>query len=71
MPAARKDANSELRAAATSAVVAVVATSATAAPAVTSPAGPVGPVGPVGAVTYGICLFVCPQKSADAFDINL
>ena len=42
-----------------------------------SPAGPVAPVvpvapaGPVGAVTYGICLFVCPRKSAGAFEINL
>ena len=39
------------------------------APAV--PVAPVGPVGPVGAVTYGICLFVCPRKSAGAFEINL
>ena len=36
-----------------------------------SPAGPVAPVAPVGAVTYGICLFVCPRKSAGAFEINL
>ena len=27
--------------------------------------------GPVGAVTYGICLFACPRKSAGAFEINL
>lgn len=42
-----------------------------------SPAGPVAPVapvapaGPVGAVTYGIYLFVCPRKSAGAFEMNL
>lgn len=36
-----------------------------------SPAGPVAPVAPVGAVTYGIRLFVCPRKSAGAFEINL
>ena len=35
------------------------------------PVVPVGPVAPVGAVTYGICLFVCPRKSAGAFEINL
>ena len=29
------------------------------------------PTGPVGAVTYGICLFVCPRKSAGAFEIKL
>lgn len=36
-----------------------------------SPAGPVAPVAPVGAVTYGIYLFVCPRKSAGAFEMNL
>ena len=35
------------------------------------PVGPCGPVAPVGAVTYGICLFVCPRKSAGAFEMNL
>ena len=35
------------------------------------PVGPVAPVAPVGAVTYGICLFVCPRKSAGAFEMNL
>ena len=35
------------------------------------PVTPVGPVAPVGAVTYGIYLFVCPRKSAGAFEMNL
>ena len=40
-------------------------------PTVTVAAAPAAPVGPVGAVTYGICLFVCPWKSAGAFEMNL